>query len=436
MTTIARWLLLALMVTLLLSGTVFSAASDALTPAQAQQAIEVLEDAQKRDQLVATLRAIAMAQPPPAPAATPPEPNSLGAQLLLQLSQWAGRVFEQASETARVVTDAPALWRRSVTRLADPVARAGLLDAALELAIVLGCALFAGWLAERASRPAVVALAARAPDDGGGEADSWPALPTGPAQLPGPGHRTGAWRMAIRLPFALARLTLDLFPVGIILGVGNLLPATVVAAPEPVRLVILAAVNAYALCRAIIAVARMLISPASRRLRLLGIGDTTAAYLDGWVRRIVYVAVFGAALAEVAPLLGLDPAAERVVGRLVALILHAFLVIVVIQRRRAVARHLRAPAGAHGTVAELRNWLAHYWHTMVIFLIVATWVVWSTAGGTGLSELLRLVIVTAAVLILARLAAILALGMLDRVYRSGPDWARAQRYCPVASCRQ
>ena len=71
------------------------------TRAEAQRALEMIEDPQKRAQLVDTLRAIAKAAPAAPRTAAPPalalQPNSLGAQLVAQLSGWGDRL---AAETA------------------------------------------------------------------------------------------------------------------------------------------------------------------------------------------------------------------------------------------------------------------------------------------------------------------------------------------------
>ena len=60
----------------------------------------------------------------------------------------------------------------------------------------------------------------------------------------------------------------------------------------------LAVVDAYAVCAALLSVARMLLSPRASRLRLFHLPDTLAAYLMRWTRRLVVIAVFGYAIAR------------------------------------------------------------------------------------------------------------------------------------------
>jgi hypothetical protein len=199
-----------------------------------------------------------------------------------------------------------------------------------------------------------------------------------------------------------------------------LLLASEIGQPATTRLVILAVVNAYVLSRGIMCVVRMLISPSSARLRLLEIGDRQALYVEAWMRRITVVAVFGGALAEVNLLFGLYPAAHDALVKMVALIVHLFLVAIVLQCRRSVAERIRAPAGVGGSFALLRNWLARVWHYIAIFYIIGLWVVWAFGVRNGYSGLLRFCIITILVVILARLVSIVALGALDRAFRGRP----------------
>ena len=109
------------------------------------------------------------------------------------------------------------------------------------------------------------------------------------------------------------------------------------------RLVILAVIDAYAACAALLCVARMLLSPRTARLRLFHIPDATALYLMRWFRRLVLLAVFGYALGEVGLLLGLSEVAHDALQKAIGLVLHVCLAIIVIQKRRRGARPGCAP---------------------------------------------------------------------------------------------
>jgi hypothetical protein len=148
-----------------------SASTASVTQAQAQQVLEVLQDEKKRAALIGTLQTIAKTTPSAsAPASTSPlplEPTGLGAQVLVQLSDGIGRLANEFAATARAVTEFPILWRWLVHELTNPAARSELLDASWKLALVVGCALGAEWLALRAVRRPLIALESRAPSGGG-----------------------------------------------------------------------------------------------------------------------------------------------------------------------------------------------------------------------------------------------------------------------------
>jgi hypothetical protein len=130
--------------------------ANALTPEQAKRALETLQDDTKRAQMIDTLRAIANASPasvspanaaPPAPAATqapaPQSPipltaDSLGAQLLLTVSEQVGDISHQVADVARTLTHFPAFYYWIVRTANDPDAYDQLLDIAWKLALVFG----------------------------------------------------------------------------------------------------------------------------------------------------------------------------------------------------------------------------------------------------------------------------------------------------------
>ena len=389
------------------------------TQAEAQRALEVLEDPQKRAQLIETLRAIVKAKPPPDSAAAPTalEPNSLGAQLLAQLSGWGDRLSAETAATADAVSDLPVLWLRTERALSSPVLQRAFLTALWQFALVFGAAFLLEWLARPAVRRPILALAA-APENGSGTAVASPLQ--------------GALRLSRRLPFALGRLLLELIPVAVFAAIGNLLAAIV--ADGTIRLAILTLVNACVAYRVVLAIGDMMISPQLGRLRLLYIDDAGAGYATRWLQRVSTIAVFGSAAAQIGLLLGLDAGIYRTLLRLIALIVAALLALVVMRTRRGVAAYLRGRP-AQDRTARWRNGLAATWHYLALIVIAAAWFVWA-AGERNAIGGLRLVIGTALTLVAARLIAILVLGLLDRAAHLGAGFAqhhpgleaRARRY--------
>src|SRR5262249_4074783 len=92
-----------------------TANATALTPDQARRALETLQDDTRRAQVIDTLRAIANAQSaqpqtassaptPDKPSAIPLTADSLGAQLLLMVSEQVREISGEIADTARTLT--------------------------------------------------------------------------------------------------------------------------------------------------------------------------------------------------------------------------------------------------------------------------------------------------------------------------------------------
>ena len=431
-----------------------------ITPAQAQRALEVLSDDARRTAFIATLETIAKAAPvagtPAAATATSPvaatgklpiplAPGSLGAQLLVTGSERLSALSADMVATVRALTDFPLLANWVAHFGNDPAAMAALVDAAWRLLAVMALALAAEWLTVWLLRRPGRALEAHAPfalpnADAYATAQAEPAVEEAATVAPEKVRRRASPLLLLRrLPFVLGDLLLNLLPVMVLGAVGYVLLGTNLGAQSTSRLVILAVLNAYVLLRTLMAVTRVMASPDSPRLRLLQISDSGAAYLVRWVRRIAGVAIFGYAATEVALLFGLYQLSHDALLKLIMLIVHVMLVIVVLQKREAVAVRLRAPKGRTGLFARLRNRAARSWHVVAMFYIVALWLVWAFEVPNGFARLIHFFLATVLVVTAARLAAIALLGAVDRTLRIRPELsarfpgleARARSYHPV-----
>jgi small-conductance mechanosensitive channel len=227
-------------------------------------------------------------------------------------------------------------------------------------------------------------------------------------------------RLLRLLPFVLVRLLLDLVPIGVFAATGNLLTAAIPVLNGQIRLLVLAIVNAYAICRAALCAGRMLISPGEKRLRLWRLDDASARFVMVWLRRIVIIAVFGDALVGVALLLGLDQSAHDGLERLIALALALLLIAVVIRSRRGVAAYIRAPSFRGSHIPRWRAWLAEAWPYLAVITIVTAWVGAASGTRTGIAAL-YLPGVTLAAVIVGRLAVIVMLGTLERALYFDPE---------------
>ncbi|WP_315701364.1 MULTISPECIES: mechanosensitive ion channel family protein [unclassified Bradyrhizobium] len=436
----------------------------ALTPEQARRALDTLQDASKRAQMIETLRAIANATPPaqagaavpvpaagqpaqPAPEEKPAIPlsaDSLGAQLLLAVSEQVTEISQDVADVVRTLTHFQAFYWWIIRTANDPLAYNQLLDIAWKLALVLGCALAAEWVSLRLIRRPLAYLeqrlpqAARAPAQAVMIADP----PSSIADIltqPEPRRRhlslVRLWQSVVRLPFVLGRLLLELLPVLVFVAVATSLLGTGIGDQTTVRLVILAVVNAYALSRGMICAVRALFGP----FGLIRIRGETAAYIEIWARRIVAVAVSGICFANVALLLGLHRAGYWGLLRLVMLVVHLFIAIIILQCRRQVADVIRAPFGQGGLAARARSRAASLWHYFAIALDMALWAVWALNIRNGYSLMLQYFVGTIAVILVARVLTMVVLSVIDRGFSIRPEIlerfpgleTRANRYLPL-----
>jgi len=419
----------------------------ALTPEEARRALDTLQDDTKRAQIIETLRAIADASPQPAPAAPVDKPSgipltadSLGAQLLLTVSEQVRDISSQIAEVARTLTHFKAFYYWFLRTANDPYAYHQLFDTAWKLALVFGCAFIVEWLVFRLIRRPVALLEARVPQSMQAPALADPPSPVTEIIAEPERHRhrhslARVWHSLLRLPFLLGRLALELLPVLVFVGVATALLSSGIGELSTTRLVILAVANAYAFSRAVICVVRALAAP----FGLFRVRAETAVYIEIWARRILAVGVSGIAFANVALLLGLHRGGYLTIVRLMMLIVHLFIVVIILQCRRQVADLIRAPAGRTGFAARLRNRAAGLWHYLAIALDLALWAVWALNIRNGYSLLLQYFVGTIAVVLATRLATIVALSLIDRGFTIRPEIlqrfpaleVRANRYLPL-----
>lgn len=429
-----------------------AAAPPALSAEQARAAIRVLNDPKQRAALTAALEAIggtpaaqpagppASAKPAapgePAHAAMPLAPNSVGAQVLVGVEEFLSRTSARVVEAVQAARSLPQLWNWLVIVTTDPWARGFILDTAWRLAVALLLAAFADYALNRAVRRPVAVLESWAPagngsaapaiDETGAEPETAPQAPPEPAsetaearaeagETEAPAHLVpSALTMLRRLPLVLARLLLDLVPIVGFGLIGHLVAGSQIGGPRSSRLVLIAVIDSYVVCGAVLALARMMFSPGESRLRLFHIPDSHAAWLMRWFRRIVVLAVFGYAIAEVGSLLGLSDDARHGLLKTVSLVVHVCLAIMVLQKRRTIARLIRGRPDTAGPTARIRLALAAVFHWLAVVLIMAMWVVWAIEVPNGFSWLLRFIAVVGGLLIGARLLVIVATGLTDR----------------------
>jgi small-conductance mechanosensitive channel len=367
---------------------------------------------------------LAATTPPAAkPAASPAvqlpiplQPDSLGADLLVSASDRLSSLSAQLADTTRAVTDFPLFSRWVIHIASDPDARQEVLDTAWKLFVVLLASLAAERVAVRLLTRPLARLAASAPEADGIPPDHEAIAEAEAGQTENHRRRPAAMLLLRRSPFVAGRFLLSLLPILAFAAASYALLGTRLGGVSTTRLVILAVVHAYILGRLVVTFTRAVVSPDLPRLRLLHMQDGMAQYVVRWVQRIAVTGICGYAMAEVGLLFGLYRVAHDAMLKLVVLAVLAMLTVVVLQQRRPVSDFLRGRAGGTGVVARMRSRAAAVWHIVAIFYLAALWLVWAFNVPDGFARLVWIFVVTAVILVSARLANVAAMSALDRVF--------------------
>lgn len=427
-------------------------AKTTVTAAQAERALSILRDDEKRAELEQTLNAIAQATagtPAQSPAtatlvetaepavteeAVPIEltEGGLVAQVFNLIGERLDTVVDQLRFTTRMLLEAKTVGQWWQYNLGVAERRAVVLEALWEVVVILAGALFAEWLFRlalarprklvedrAADRQAQIDRKKEQAKEGESVAASGmpagypPATPTTPRLRAADRH----WSLLRRFPSALAHWILELMPLAAFVAVAITLLNAFGGRAAIFYSTTLPIIGAYATTRIVLSVVHLMASPRGQGLRLMHISDDAADFLNCWLRRIVIVAVFGTAIADISLQTGGTQNTHDALSKLVGLIVHIMLLIMVFRSRAPTAAAIRGTAeDSSGALFGLRGILAESWTFIAIFFIVATWLLWSVGAEDGFQSMLRFFALSAAVIVGASLVSIFILGAIDRAF--------------------
>ena len=321
--------------------------------------------------------------------------------LIDQLFNVIGRRLDTAANqirlTARMLLEVRTMGGWWQYYLGTPERRTVVLDGLWKVAAILAGALLADWLLRFALRhprklveQRAAASQARADlkrEDVAGRTNpgELPATSLPDSSAPAMSAASAAdrhWSLLRRFPFALVHWVLELIPLAAYLAVAVMLLNAFGGRSAIFYSVTLPLAGAYLTTRIVLSVVHLMASPLGQGLRLMHISDEAAIYLNSWLRRIVLVAVFGVAIAEVALQTGATRNTGLALSKLVGLAVHIMLLIMVFRSRKATAAAIRGTA-ANSSLFALRGVLADIWPFAAIFIIVATWLLWSVGAENG-----------------------------------------------------
>jgi len=381
-----HFILYGLFIGFFLSGPCFAQAQQtepdlAITVQELEDLAVVMEDETAREQLLSRIRTL-IATNKNTQVKLPVE--SAGARLIAALSENVKATSRQLVALADALRDIPELFASVRDQAANPKTRQLWFDMIIKVALIL----FAGWAAKW-----LVRLLLRRPRR---------AL-----------EEQKADTLWVRLPLLAGRTVLDLVPIIAFAAAAYALLPVVQPTPQ-VHVVALTLINAYLIVHGILAVARMLLAPAVETLRILPLTDVTANYLFIWVRRLVGFSVFGFFFAEAALLLGLPAGGYTGLLRLLGLVITGLVIVFSLQNRTQVAAWIRGEGKAK-RAGRLRDRFADIWHVLAVIYVAAIFGVWMLGIEGGFQYLARATVITAAILIAARLI----MTGLDRLVERG-----------------
>lgn len=377
-----------------------------VSTADLEALVATLGDEAEREKLLSQLRALLETRRAVAPE---PETPALGAQVLNTVSEQVEELGTQMVAAAEFVIDLPRAFGWLRDQITDPAARARWVEALVKAVLVLATGfvaqLAAGWLLRRPRR----AVETR--------------------------HEP---RLLVRAAFLLIRTVLDLLPVLAFAAVAYaVLP--LLSPRGATRLAVLAIVNANVAMRLVVAFGRMLLAPDVPALRLPSLADQTAQYLFLWVRRLAAISIYGYVTVQVLHVFGASNDAYNILLKLLGLIVAVLLVVIVLQNRAYVADRLRAGTEGRGGYHMLRARVADVWHVFAIAYIAAVYVIWALQVDDGFELLFRATLLTAVILVAARLAVGIVRGAMRRGFALSGELrqqyptleAHANRYLPI-----
>ncbi|MBT5050229.1 MAG: mechanosensitive ion channel [Rhodospirillaceae bacterium] len=243
---------------------------------------------------------------------------------------------------------------------------------------------------------------------------------------------------SIKFVSLLGRTILDIIPIAGFLAASY--AALTLAEPgEVTRLVAYALINANVLVRTVLAIARLVLAPATPKLRMLKLRDVDANYLFIWVRRLADVALYGYFIIVAIGLLGLSGDGTDILFKLLGLVGTLMLVVFALQNRKTVADWLRGPDQPDVVLKSLRARIADIWHVAVILYVIVMYGVWALAVEDGFTFVLRATALSIVILVVATfLSKALqrlcrrVFALRDEIKRRYPGLeARANRYIPI-----
>ena len=372
--------------------------------------------------------AAAPAEPKPAAevSALPLEPDSLGAQLLVSASGLLNTLGLQIRQAVHAIRSLPLLWGWIEVMVTSPLAQDFLIDTIWRVLLGLAVAIAvqrgvrhllrhpikrledAGWPVAEKSTP-LDELVDAEPHDGMVRAEAGEIEPP-----PRYARGSAVFASLRRAPRVMGRVGLELLPVLATALAGHLFAGSGLGGQSSTRLIILAVIDSYAVCTAILRVSRILLLPSESHFALANPSPETADRLILWIRRLAVGAIVAYAFGEVGFLLGLSPVAHLALQKAVGLYVVVILGVLSIKYRRPVRDRLAGAQDKPGRFATLRLRLARLWHWAACALLGGGWLIWALERQGNTAYFLRTVMFSVLIIVGSRIVQLALHGLLEK----------------------
>ncbi|MCB9959814.1 MAG: mechanosensitive ion channel [Rhodospirillaceae bacterium] len=340
---------------------------DGVTPEQVNSLIATLEDEAARAELVANLRLLVAVED------SAEEEPGLGAEVIESLSVQLQAINGQLESIWNAIDSLPELAAWFDRQIGSEQGRARWEQIFINVAIVIGAG-FLAWL--------IVRLAL------------WPVR----RRLESRRRETWLSRLAIWMVWTIGKM----IPI-VIFWVAATAAIAAVAPSYYVNLVVVALTQAVLIAGVIRTVAYTVLAPGVPNLRLMNLDDGTARYHYRWWSRIAHTAVFGYFIAETSFILGMPYQVRNGLLAVVGLAVTIMLIVLILGRRRGVAKAIRGSGESHASVRAARQWLASTWHVLAVIYVVAMYILWVMGIGDGFGYLLEASVLSVITMIICRL---------------------------------
>jgi moderate conductance mechanosensitive channel len=369
-----------------------------------QQLVDTLQNDHARAKLVAQLQAMIAAQRQVAP----PKPE--GVMLLGRLSGQIDALTGEILAGVAMVVDAPRLLGWAREQLHSPDARERWLDAGIDLVLIFGAAA----IAEGALRWIIGRVRPKFP------------------------VRRRDTRL-VRLLFALLALVLDLVPLLVFAAIayGAVAMALDPLTPTGITMSVLAVATIEV--RLILCFARALLIPPDDGTAFLPLDAETRNYLYIWVKRFIFLGVYGYAVPRAAWWLGIPGPLYTLLLKFVGLVLALLAIIFLLQNRAHIAQWIGGGAATATGWGRIRRTLAEIWQLLAIFYIAGLYAIYALHIEGGFIYVARATALSVLVIVAARVFTHSIRSLSRRGFAVPPQLKaqfptleqRANRYIPI-----